>query len=125
MVAGDDEGAQVFVGGAAAIMGSLKEEGGFTALTGPELKLLVGWIDDDWTVAEKGVRGTAEEGTALGGGPEKTVPSPRPTSLRGAVLPLKNSAAVREGSTEGAGGYMSDWKESACGRQVSWHDRSE
>ena len=41
------------------------------------------------------------------------LPSARLTSLTGATLPLKNSAASREGSIEGAGGKMSDWKESA------------
>lgn len=44
---------------------------------------------------------------------EIVLPSARLTSLTGATLPLKNSAASREGSIEGAGGKMSDWKESA------------
>ncbi len=101
---GAGDGAQVFEGGATGVRGSVKEGEGFTALAGPELKLRVGWTVGVWTVAEKGVGGAAEEGTALGGGPEKTAPSPRPTSLRGAVLPLKNSAAVSEGSIDGAGG---------------------
>lgn len=37
----------------------------------------------------------------------------RSTSFGWAVLPEKNSAAVSAGSREGAGGKMSDWKESA------------
>jgi hypothetical protein len=40
-------------------------------------------------------------------------PSARLTSLRDGCFPLKYSAAVREGSVDGTGGYMSDWKESA------------
>ena len=53
------------------------------------------------------------EGIALGGGPEIELPSERLTSLAAATLPLKNSAALRDGSVEGAGGKISDWKESA------------
>lgn len=53
------------------------------------------------------------EGIAPGRGPEIELPSERLTSLTAATLPLKNSAALREGSTEGAGGKISDWKESA------------
>ena len=50
---------------------------------------------------------------ALGRGPEMELPSERFTSLAAATLPLKNSAALRDGSMEGAGGKISDWKESA------------
>ena len=71
-------------------------------------------------IAGDGVGGDAEasvggiaEGTAPGRGPERVLPSSRLTSLTAATLPLKNSAALREGSTEGAGGKISDWKESA------------
>ena len=46
--------------------------------------------------------------------PVKTAPFSRLTRLSGAVLPEKNSAAVRDSSDDGAGGYMSDWNESAC-----------
>jgi hypothetical protein len=40
-------------------------------------------------------------------------PSAMLTRLRVGSFPLKNSAAVTEGSVDGTGGYMSDWKESA------------
>jgi len=40
-------------------------------------------------------------------------PVSRSTNFRAAVLPEKNSVDEREGSSEGAGGKMSDWKESA------------
>lgn len=53
-----------------------------------------------------------EEVVADGGGPVDTDPVSRSTRFRGAVLPLKNSAAVSAGSSEGAGGKMSAWKES-------------
>ncbi len=43
---------------------------------------------------------------------EKTEPSSPSTSFGSGVLPEKNSAAVSAGSAEGAGGKMSDWKES-------------
>lgn len=43
-------------------------------------------------------------GTALAVGPEKTLPSAKLTSFLGAVFPLKNSEALKEGSMEGAGG---------------------
>ena len=43
---GAGDGAQVFEGGATGVRGSVKEGGGFTALTGPELKLRVGWTVD-------------------------------------------------------------------------------
>ena len=62
-------------------------------------------------------------GAAAGGGmemlegaPAETEPVSRLTRRGGAVLPVKNSAADREGSMEGAGGKMSDWKLSACAR---------
>jgi hypothetical protein len=62
--------------------------------------------------AEASVGGNAE-GITPGRGTEIVLPSARLTSLRAATLPLKNSAAFREGSIEGAGGKISDWKESA------------
>jgi hypothetical protein len=40
-------------------------------------------------------------------------PVERSTRMRGADLPAKNSAAVREDSVDGAGGNISAWKESA------------
>lgn len=43
---------------------------------------------------------------------EETAPVSRETILSEMALPVKNSPAVREGSIEGAGGKMSDWKES-------------
>jgi hypothetical protein len=43
----------------------------------------------------------------------KLTPSSRETSRRAAVLPAKNSEAERPASALGAGGKMSDWKESA------------
>ena len=57
--------------------------------------------------------GDNTEGIAPGRGPDIVLPSARLMSLTGATLPLKNSAALREGSIEGAGGKISDWKESA------------
>ena len=67
-----------------------------------------------------GIGGDAEttdedsaEGIAPAREPETGLPSARLTSLSVATLPLKNSAALREGSIEGAGGKISDWKESA------------
>jgi len=57
--------------------------------------------------------GDNAEGIAPGRGPEIVLPSARLTSLTAATLPLKNSAALRDGSIEGAGGKISDWKESA------------
>lgn len=44
---------------------------------------------------------------------ETAAPSARLISLSAGSLPLKYSAAEREGSIEGAGGKMSDWNESA------------
>lgn len=49
-----------------------------------------------------------------------TAPFSRLTSFRIGCLPEKNSPAVREGSEDGAGGYMSDWKESDYMFQVKW-----
>lgn len=46
-------------------------------------------------------------------GPGAVEPLERSTRMRGADLPAKNSAAVREDSTDGAGGNMSAWNESA------------
>ena len=54
-------------------------------------------------------------GTEIGAEPAEIEPSSSETSLGAAVLPEKNSAAERAGSAEGAGGKMSDWKESDCG----------
>ena len=66
---------------------------------------------------EDGDAETSDEDNAVeiapGRGPEIELPSARLTSLTAATLPLKNSAALREGSMEGAGGNISDWKESA------------
>ena len=45
----------------------------------------------------------------------KTEPLCRSTRFIVGVFPEKNSAAVSEGSNDGAGGYISDWNESA------WH----
>ncbi len=53
-------------------------------------------------------------GTEMGAEPAEIEPSSSETSLGAAFLPEKNSAAVRAGSAEGAGGKMSDWKESDC-----------
>lgn len=47
-------------------------------------------------------------------GPGAVEPLERSTKMRGADLPAKNSAAVREDSVDGAGGNMSAWNESAC-----------
>ena len=48
----------------------------------------------------------AEAGVAAGADPvaDEIEPSSRETSFGGAVFPEKNSAAVRAGSAEGAGG---------------------
>lgn len=56
--------------------------------------------------------GKAAGGGAEGAGPDDTAPVSRSTRFGGAVLPAKNSEAVRAGSSEGAGGKMSDWNES-------------
>ena len=50
----------------------------------------------------------------MGAEPAEIEPSSSETSLGAAVLPEKNSAAERAGSADGAGGKMSDWKESDC-----------
>lgn len=63
-------------------------------------------------IEEAGETTTVGEGTAEGCGPDTVDPLERSTSFRGAVFPLKYSAAVRDGSTEGAGGYISCWNES-------------
>lgn len=42
----------------------------------------------------------------------KLAPEERSTRFLGADFPVKNSLAESEGSEEGAGGKMSDWKES-------------
>ena len=42
-----------------------------------------------------------------------TTPVSRSTSFGAAVFPEKNSPAVSAGEEDGAGGKMSDWKESA------------
>ena len=60
-------------------------------------------------------------GAAEGGGTEDTVPleiTPlsRSTNLGAAVFPEKNSEAVSAGSSDGAGGKMSDWKDSDWSR---------
>lgn len=52
-------------------------------------------------------------GTALVAGDAEIAPVSRLTMLGSALLPEKNSAAERAGSRDGAGGKMSDWKESA------------
>jgi hypothetical protein len=80
--------------------------------------------DEDGVCADCGV-GAVEERVGPGPGPEpelgkdvddaaaeETAPVSRETSLSEMALPVKNSPAVREGSIEGAGGKMSDWKES-------------
>lgn len=90
-------------------------------------------------VATTGVTGemSTEIGSGAGGGAEATgvgagtctgaggatillpvmiAPFSRLTKFNGAVLPAKNSAAVRDGSEEGTGGYISAWKESALER---------
>jgi len=112
---GDD--AKVFFGS------EMEAATGAAAGAGAEaLNVLVGWMVEGGGIeAATGVAGVAAEndGTALGGGPANVDPLSRLTSLRGTTLPLKNSAALREGSIEGAGGKMSDWNESACIGQVS------
>jgi hypothetical protein len=50
-------------------------------------------------------------------------PVERSTRIRGADLPEKNWAAVREDSMEGAGGNMSAWNESDCGYGVRYHTK--
>jgi hypothetical protein len=45
--------------------------------------------------------------------PEKMAPFSRDMTLGVKSLPVKNSPAVTDGSGDGAGGKMSDWKESA------------
>lgn len=80
--------------------------------------LLIGVADTGAGVGAVAVR--VGVGTAAGGGmemldgaPAVTEPVSRLTRRGGAVLPVKNSPAVREYSLEGAGGKMSDWKLSA------------
>ena len=55
-------------------------------------------------------------GTGIEDGADDAViaPESRLTSFAGAVFPLKNSDAVSDGSTDNAGGYMSDWNVSDC-----------
>ena len=66
-------------------------------------------------------------GTEMGAEPAEIEPSSSETSFGAAVLPEKNSAAERAGSAEGAGGNMSDWKESDCvmvsTRAMRWDTR--
>ena len=54
----------------------------------------------------------AEVGGAEEGAEAEIAPVSSETSLSETGLPEKNSPAVSEGSIEGAGGKMSDWKES-------------
>lgn len=58
------------------------------------------------TGAEAGAGGGTEIAAGAGGAPlpAKTAPFSRLTRFSGAVLPAKNSAAVRDGSEDGAGG---------------------
>ena len=53
--------------------------------------------------AGAGARGGTETTTGASF-PAKTVPFSRLTRFSGAILPAKNSAAVRDGSEDGAGG---------------------
>jgi hypothetical protein len=57
--------------------------------------------DADTTGTETGAGVGAEDGAPL---LAKTVPFSRLTRFKGAVFPAKNSAAVSEGSEDGAGG---------------------
>lgn len=57
------------------------------------------------------VEGGAESGDCV---PAKVAPLSRLTRLGATDFPEKNSAAERDGSADGAGGKMSDWKLSAC-----------
>jgi len=71
----------------------------------------VGWIAATvGTDAGSEVNVVAEGGGAAAATKE---PSAMLTRLRVGCFPLKNSDAVTEGSVEGTGGYISDWKESA------------
>ena len=51
-------------------------------------------------------------GTEASAAAAAVMPVSRETSLREIGLPVKNSLAEREGSIDGAGGKMSDWKDS-------------
>jgi hypothetical protein len=108
-VKGAGAGAEVEVGG-----GSLATFESDGAMTG----------DEDGVCADCG-EGAVEERVGPAPAPEpelgkgvddaaaeETAPVSRETSLSETALPVKNSPAVREGSIEGAGGKMSDWKES-------------
>ena len=61
-----------------------------------------------------GVATAGDEGVIWGEGAAAAAPSSRLTYFSEAVLPEKNSPAVSAGFADGAGGKMSDWKESAC-----------
>lgn len=58
----------------------------------------------------------------VGATPAEMAPVSRSTSFGAAVLPEKNSPAVSAGSALGAGGKMSDWKESAWAPGMAGHN---
>lgn len=51
-------------------------------------------------------------GAVEGWAPDVLEPSPKFMRFAAASFPLKNSGAERDGSRDGAGGKMSDWKPS-------------
>ena len=63
--------------------------------------------------------GAAEGSGAEGAAPLEIAPLSRSTNLGAAVFPEKNSDAVSAGSSDGAEGIMSDWKDSDYGVAIS------
>ena len=82
---------------------------GASATGGGALNDLVGICG--WGAGVTGVETDAVNGV---GGAENVDPVSRLRRMGEAVFPEKNSPAVRAGSEDGAGGKISDWKESAC-----------
>lgn len=94
----------------AGVLGNGTADGDFTLLSGlkevaPEVEGIVACRACD--------EAPNEDAVADGGGPVEIDPVSRSTTFRGAVLPWKYSDAVSAGSSDGAGGNMSDWKVSA------------
>jgi len=82
------------------------------AMTGEREGVCPGWGGD--AVEDRVGVGTGVDA----GAPVETAPVSSETYLSATAFPEKNSAAVRDGSMEGAGGKMSDWNESDWRRGV-------
>ena len=92
---------------ATLVMGGAKggESAGAGAITGADAGAGAG------ALAVRVGRGT-EASAAAAAAAAVVTPVSRETSLREIGFPVKNSLAEREGSIDGAGGKMSDWKDS-------------